>query len=123
MTEHDDEDFVNRALAGLERFEPSAELMRRVAELPLRHPRAVGPRWPFQSWWAPLLAGAFAALLGVSAGLTSLDPLGAQTTESEASASSTSSATSATSAAENEWQELASIAWGDDTLQTAFDSP
>lgn len=48
--------------------EPSAELMRRLNEIPLRAPQRRA-RWPFRRVWIPAVAWAFAAAIGVGWGL------------------------------------------------------
>jgi hypothetical protein len=68
MTEPDDEAFAARSLAALPPIEPSRDLLRRVAQIPIEHPRqqhALGTR----HWVFGLLA---AALLGLAAGWVTL---------------------------------------------------
>lgn len=65
-----DTEFVTRALSDLPACSPSAELRRRIAEIPLRSPRpqARWRRWFVPALWAPAL-GAASLTLGVLAGL------------------------------------------------------
>jgi hypothetical protein len=62
---------LDQVLSALPDIEPSAALMQRVAEIPLRHPLPVGLSkwWPFPSLLKPLLAWGAAAALGVAVGL------------------------------------------------------
>lgn len=64
----DDEQFTQDALSHLARVEPSAELRRLVAEIPLRHPRETRSYWPFANLWMPSLAMAAVAVLGLFVG-------------------------------------------------------
>lgn len=64
----DDKQFTEDALSHLSRIEPSAELRRLVAEIPLRHPRASRSFWPFANLWLPTLSMAAVALLGLFVG-------------------------------------------------------
>lgn len=48
--------------------EPSAALMRRLNEIPLRSPQR-SAWWPFRRAWIPAVAWAFAAAVGVSWGV------------------------------------------------------
>jgi len=82
---NDDERFSHEALSRLSPVEPSADLRRMVAQIPLRHPREARSFWPFGSLWAPSFALAAAALLGLFVGSQSA---GAPTTGSTASLSS-----------------------------------
>lgn len=51
------------------RAEASAELRRRLAEIPIRYPRSEAAwQWPFESAWRPLLGLALAAAFGVVVG-------------------------------------------------------
>jgi hypothetical protein len=64
---------LDRALGTLPEPVPSTGLMRRVAEVPLRHQQGRGARWwwPFRSLAGPLLGWSLAALLGVALGVVS----------------------------------------------------
>jgi hypothetical protein len=61
--------------------EPSADLLRAVAEIPLRHDPAAIPDlssgwrlyWPFGAPWKPALAAALAGVLGMVTGVASVD--------------------------------------------------
>lgn len=52
--------------------EPSADLRRALAEIPVRHAHQVGWRalWPFGSLWQPAMAGAAALCMGIWFGAT-----------------------------------------------------
>jgi hypothetical protein len=67
MTEQDDEAFATQCLSSLPQVEASAELLRRVAQIPIEHAREqyVPPLFAARHWVLGLLA---ATLLGVSAG-------------------------------------------------------
>lgn len=61
------DDDLNRLLADIAQstmIEPSAALQRRIAEIPLRHPRTAGFRWGWARLWTWSLAGALAMSLG-----------------------------------------------------------
>lgn len=61
---------LDRALSTLPAVEPSADLLRRVAEVPLRAPSAeVARGWPLSRLWPSLAAWGAAAALGVVSGL------------------------------------------------------
>lgn len=55
--------------------EPSAQLRRVVAEIPLRHPRAerLHALWPFGSLWKALSLALVVCTLGAVAGATSVE--------------------------------------------------
>ena len=65
-----DKEFVTRALSELPECSPSAQLRRRIAEIPLRSPK---PRVGFRRWFVPALwspaLGAASLALGVLAGV------------------------------------------------------
>ena len=65
--------------------EPSAQLVRRVAEIPIRHPRAAPERmwWPFGGVVRTMLAAAFTLGLGVVTGLSTTPPQLAQVQQEE----------------------------------------
>ena len=54
---------------------PSPQLQRRVAEIPLRHPRRqpAAMLWPFGGALRTLMAGAFTLALGLATGLSTLE--------------------------------------------------
>lgn len=79
----DDARFADEVFESLGPVEPSAELSRRVAQIPLEHPKRTGV-WPLPGIWQPLLAAAAAALLGVVTGTWTLE-------DERAAAGSTSS--------------------------------
>ncbi len=64
--QEDDERFAQAAFEKLPGIEPSAQLSRLVAQIPLSHPRT-GLRawWPFQTVFVPAFALGSALLLGV----------------------------------------------------------
>lgn len=64
----DDEQFTQDALSRLTPIEPSAELRRMVAELPIQHPRSRHSRWSLPNVWMPTLSLAAVALLGIFVG-------------------------------------------------------
>lgn len=68
MTEPDDEAFVAQSLSALPKVEPSRDLLRRVAQIPLEHPRQRDV-FSARQWTFGLLA---AALLGLAAGWLTL---------------------------------------------------
>jgi hypothetical protein len=79
----------------------SGDLQRRLAEIPLRHPReSEAWVWPFETLWRPLLGLALAAVFGVLVG----------------SAAPTEVADGVT-AEEEEWNDIAAVLLGD-TLDT-----
>lgn len=67
--------FLEAQLAALPPLEPSAELLRSVREIPLRHPRPAGEGWlawwPWGSVFKTGAALAAAALMGLVAGSVS----------------------------------------------------
>lgn len=68
-----DMEFVHRAFSTLAQPEPSAELKRRVAQIPLTHPQqSYRWWWPFQSRWQPATVMVAAAALGVVVGLATV---------------------------------------------------
>lgn len=67
----EDARFADEVFARLEPVEPSPQLNRRVAQIPIEHPK--GAVWPFRSVWHTVVAAAAAALLGVAAGTWSLE--------------------------------------------------
>lgn len=71
----DDERFTQDSIDGLPPIEPSAQIRRMVAELPLKHPQTVRSLWPFANVWMPTLSMAAVALLGlfVGQGLSGVD--------------------------------------------------
>ena len=48
---------------------PSAGLLRRVAQIPIEHPRATDLLWPFASWGRALGSAGLALSLGAVSGL------------------------------------------------------
>jgi hypothetical protein len=83
-----DQEFADRALRGLKPVRISSDLMRRVAELPLSHPRSQLrnemaskatqswlERWFMSKLWLPTFAAASVAL-GVATGLVTEDLAG-----------------------------------------------
>lgn len=63
MTDPTDEQFVIATLAQLDSVEASATLKRRVAQIPLEHPRSAPLLWPWaRSWQGWVALGAFSAL-------------------------------------------------------------
>lgn len=66
----DDKQFTQDALSRLTPVEPSAELRRMVAEIPIKHPREVRSLWPFANLWMPSLSIAAVAALGLFVGRT-----------------------------------------------------
>ncbi len=106
MSDHrTDAEFAGDTLRGLSPVEPSMGLVRRVAQLPIEHPRKASSPWPFQSLWMPLLAGAFAAALGVTTGLMTL----------EDDTQTTSGAAQEATASEESVDDLLVLAWGGDS--------
>ena len=68
----------------LPRLSPTPELLRRVAEVPVRHPRS--PRvWGifFSHWWLPAAAAACAVFIGGLSGWSSYDEPTAGSAEGE----------------------------------------
>jgi hypothetical protein len=84
-----DAEALARTLNGLRDPEPSASLLRAVAEIPLRHPRAA-TAWPLTvRWlWRAGLSAAFIVVLGALSG-----------------------AWSAETVSEDEWSDMASLAF------------
>lgn len=70
--QQEDARFADDAFARLAPVEPSPQLSRRVAQIPIEHSKDAA--WPFQSVWRTVLAAAAVALLGVGAGTWSLEP-------------------------------------------------
>lgn len=68
MTEPDDEAFAAQSLSALPKVEPSRDLLRRVAQIPIEHPRR-RDLFSTRQWTFGLLA---AALLGLTAGWLTL---------------------------------------------------
>ena len=74
MTHPDDPELDPRQLDALldllEPAQPSVSLRRRVAEIPLRHPRPDSSDrwWPFRTLWRPFATLAATAALGVLVG-------------------------------------------------------
>jgi hypothetical protein len=64
----DDERFSHEAISRMTPVEPSAQLRRLVAQIPLQHPREERSFWPFGNLWAPSFALAAAGLLGLFVG-------------------------------------------------------
>lgn len=64
----DDERFTQDALRRLTPVEPSARLLRMVAQIPIEHPRNVRSLWPFSSLLIPSLSMAAVAFLGIFVG-------------------------------------------------------
>lgn len=61
---HTDHAYVDDLFAQLRPVEPSPELKRNVAQIPIEHPRAEVIRWPFGNVWTPSLALVAAAAVG-----------------------------------------------------------
>ena len=72
MNEPEDTEFVTAAFSALDDVEPSAGLRRRVAEIPIVHPRVVSPTWPLGRLWQSVLAFAALGVLGTLTGLASV---------------------------------------------------
>lgn len=55
--------------------EPSAQLLRAIAEVPVRHPRVTAAPvwWPFGSLWKSATMGLAVCVLGVVAGMSDID--------------------------------------------------
>ena len=68
MTEPDDEAFAAQSLSALPKVEPSPDLLRRVAQIPIAHPRQRDV-FSVRQWTFGLLA---AAVLGLTAGWLTL---------------------------------------------------
>jgi hypothetical protein len=105
--EGDESRFVDAAFGSLSPVEPSARLLRRVAEVPARHPRASGFGWPFHSAWRPLLGAVLVTSLGITTGMATFDE-----------ASSTTDVTSTVAApadgsADDGWNDVVDAAWGE----------
>lgn len=80
-------------------LEPSAQLRRRVAEIPLRHSVSAGSAWlPWSSRWLPASAFGFALLLGAVSGWMSLP-------EGQVAATS------------DEWDEVSALALAEDLAE------
>jgi len=106
------------ALLGLSRAQPpSAELSRRVAEIPLRHPR-VQDEWslaallsPVGGLWRALAAGLVATALGFGSGMWT------RPGDTELS----SAAAEEDDGAETTWDEFAMLAFADDLALSELD--
>ncbi len=66
----DDERFSQAAIERLTPVEPSAQLRRLVAQIPIEHPRTEKSWWPFSSVFFPSLSMAAVALFGLFLGHT-----------------------------------------------------
>ena len=88
---------IDLLLDGAPDMDPSAALLRRVAEIPLRHQTARDVRawWPFLRLRNLLAVGAAAAALGAALGMVT--PESAPVADAEAT-----------------WDELSALAWGID---------
>lgn len=71
MTNPNDEEFARAAFSGLDPVEPSANLRRNVAQIPITHERTAFA-FPLKSLWANLLALGAAGALGILSGVLSL---------------------------------------------------
>lgn len=90
------DDDLDRILERVPDPEPSANLLRAVAEIPLRHPHGATVDWrellPFRSLWRVALSAALVTVLGVATGVL----------------------TAAPAAADDEgWDELAALTFGE----------
>jgi hypothetical protein len=111
MTEPDDDVFVVQSLRELPKVEPSAALLRRVAQIPISHPRREASVAVWGGWqWALGLLGA--ALLGISAGWLTIAPsddlgpgLAENTTEPKAELQDVD-------VEESELEGMLALAWG-----------
>lgn len=121
-----DDDFTREAFSSLERVEPSASLLRRVAEIPIQHPRAAKRRfWPFETLWQPVLGWALAGTLGLLVGTSgwdeSLPSAWNLTSETESAAEVTvasgtdEAGAEVNSGSEDALEEFLALAWGPDT--------
>lgn len=99
-----------------ERLEVPARLRARIAEIPLRHPRASRPwSWPFRSWYQPALGLAASLAAGLVLGL-SWPP--AEPESEQRGETLLADASAGTQGAHEEWQELAELAFGGVWLET-----
>ncbi len=64
----DDERFTQDAISRLTPIEPSANLRRMVAQIPIEHARSAQSWWPFSGIWLPSLSMAAVAVLGLFLG-------------------------------------------------------
>jgi hypothetical protein len=94
---------LDALLGGLPDVEPSAQLVARIASLPLRHPRAGTGWWPFEHPFAPFLAWGAAAVLGLLVGSVAAPELPAFQAEPAAEF-----------AQNDDWRELSELALGAD---------
>jgi hypothetical protein len=93
---------LDALLGALPDVAPSAQLIARIASLPLRHPRTARSWWPF----APLLAWGGAAVLGLVVGSVAVPDLPAFQPEPAAEAGQGDQG--------DDWSELSELAMGAD---------
>lgn len=80
----DDERFTQDAVNRLTPIEPSSQLRRMVAQLPITHPQRARSVWPFLNLWQPTLSMAAVALLGLFVGRELAGPDNTQASVSSA---------------------------------------
>ena len=99
--------------------EPSADLVRAVAEIPLRHQPAVAGEasfgwrryWPFGSPWKPALAAALVGALGLGTGVVTVDPYPEETSADAAYADPSDASEEELSG----WQDLSGLVFASET--------
>jgi hypothetical protein len=94
---------LDALLGGLPDVAPSAQLIARIASLPLRHPHSGKSWWPFGHAFAPLLAWGAAAALGLIVGSVAAPELPAFQVEPTAELGQN-----------DDWSELSELALGAD---------
>lgn len=122
MTERnsEDEEFIRASFAALPRVEPSATLLRRVAEIPIQHPRTSRTwTWPFATVWRPALGWSLAGALGILTGVFSGEsawlsplPLTDAATLAENVPTETTSELDALAQSNDGLEEFLALAWG-----------
>lgn len=120
MNQNSDTDalFAQEVFAELPRAEVSASLARRVAEIPLTHPRPEKAWfWPFQTIWKPVLSWSLAASLGLWAGAQTLPESGLDIAPS----AQTEDAQTLADNSDSSWESVdgyLALAWGADFTDT-----
>jgi hypothetical protein len=74
---------LDRMLQQMPDPEPSPQLLRAVAEIPLRHPQHGGSTWSLRWLWRATASAVAVTALGVALGMLTAEPLGPNSEDDE----------------------------------------